>query len=241
MMNDGTKTRIHIMPCGGELRLDRPRSQGPLTSAELQFCRENNLPLAFDPLQTGWVPAAVHDDLATNELIDHAHPRKAHFHPNVCLHLHMRAWAGSDVPEYVALLDDPAIWIHMTEEYPNPLTPEIAAALIEVSNASNHHQVHAVLKDDLPVGQVRLLFHEDAPEEAEISYWFGRAHWGQGLASAAVKCFARQCLAENPGLTALIARVRNDNAASLRVLQKAGFAISGPDHIDGWTLLRRPR
>lgn len=56
----------------------------------------------------------------------------------------------------------------------------------------------------------------------EIGYWLGRAFWGKGIASEAVRLF----VAEVP-TRPLYARASSDNVASLRVLQKAGFREIG--------------
>jgi RimJ/RimL family protein N-acetyltransferase len=60
--------------------------------------------------------------------------------------------------------------------------------------------------------------------EPEISYWLGQAMWGKGIATAALHQFIKQ-VKTRP----LFARVAQDNAASLRVLQKCGFIITGQD------------
>ena len=60
--------------------------------------------------------------------------------------------------------------------------------------------------------------------DREVSYWFGRAYWGTGVATGAL----RQFLA-NVSARPLYARVAKDNAASIRVLEKCGFAVSGDD------------
>ena len=60
--------------------------------------------------------------------------------------------------------------------------------------------------------------------EPEISYWLGQTVWGKGIATAALRQFLSQ-FATRP----LFARVAQDNAASLRVLQKCGFSITGQD------------
>ena len=60
--------------------------------------------------------------------------------------------------------------------------------------------------------------------ERFIGYWLGRAHWGQGIATAAV----RELLAAEP-VRPLLARVAKHNLASLRVLQKCGFEIKGEE------------
>jgi len=60
--------------------------------------------------------------------------------------------------------------------------------------------------------------------EPEVSYWLGKPFWGQGVATAALKQF----LQAQP-LRPLHARVVKDNAASIRVLEKCGFTLTGED------------
>jgi RimJ/RimL family protein N-acetyltransferase len=60
--------------------------------------------------------------------------------------------------------------------------------------------------------------------ERNIGYWLGREYWGQGIASAALAQFLT-VVTTRP----LFARVAKHNLASLRVLQKCGFHISGED------------
>jgi RimJ/RimL family protein N-acetyltransferase len=58
----------------------------------------------------------------------------------------------------------------------------------------------------------------------EVTYWVDRAHWGKGIASAAL----RLLLAETAGRP-VYARAASDNVGSLRVLEKAGFRRVGVD------------
>ena len=53
---------------------------------------------------------------------------------------------------------------------------------------------------------------------AEITYWVDRAHWGEGIATRAMRLFL-EAHAERP----VRARVASDNAASIAVLEKLGF------------------
>ncbi len=57
-----------------------------------------------------------------------------------------------------------------------------------------------------------------------VSYWIGRAFWGKGVATQALRLFLEQ-ISTRP----LFARAAKDNAASIRVLQKCGFTIVGED------------
>ncbi|MCH9824970.1 MAG: GNAT family N-acetyltransferase [Alphaproteobacteria bacterium] len=153
------------MPCGNTVDLARPRSDGIMTDQELAFCRAKGVSLAYDPVQIGWISALAEDDFSPIFRKNERTPRNAvAYKPQVnALHpqYSLRPWSSGDLPVYMSLLDDPDVWTYMTEEYPDPLTEEEAAALIELSNASNHHQVFAVLRDAKPVGQVRLLFDVD--------------------------------------------------------------------------------
>ena len=63
----------------------------------------------------------------------------------------------------------------------------------------------------------------EADEKPEVSYWIGREFWGQGVATGALTLFLRTVNRTRP----IYARAAADNAASLRVLQKCGFALLG--------------
>lgn len=52
----------------------------------------------------------------------------------------------------------------------------------------------------------------------EISYWLGRAFWGQGIATRALSLFLEE-VTQRP----MFARVAADNLGSIRVLEKCGF------------------
>lgn len=60
--------------------------------------------------------------------------------------------------------------------------------------------------------------------EREVGYWIGREYWGKGIATETLSEFLRQ-VKERP----LYARAAKDNAASIRVLEKCGFTLTGYD------------
>ena len=60
--------------------------------------------------------------------------------------------------------------------------------------------------------------------EPEVTYWVGRESWGKGIATVALSAFLIR-VTERP----LAVRVAKDNVASLRVLQKCGFIMTGED------------
>jgi RimJ/RimL family protein N-acetyltransferase len=58
--------------------------------------------------------------------------------------------------------------------------------------------------------------------EPEISYWLGREFWGKGIAAHGLALFL-----EVVTVRPITARVAKDNIASIRVLEKNGFELSG--------------
>jgi RimJ/RimL family protein N-acetyltransferase len=60
--------------------------------------------------------------------------------------------------------------------------------------------------------------------QREVTYWLDRSYWGRGLATRALSAFLT-----HEKVRPLHARAAKDNLASLRVLQKCGFVITGED------------
>jgi len=56
----------------------------------------------------------------------------------------------------------------------------------------------------------------------EVTYWIGKEYWGKGIATLALSLFLNDMK-----VRPIYARAAKDNAASIRVLEKCGFTISG--------------
>jgi RimJ/RimL family protein N-acetyltransferase len=79
----------------------------------------------------------------------------------------------------------------------------------------------AIVRDGRFVGTIGSFVIEG---DTEITYWIDRSSWGQGVASQALALFLR-----TQEIGPLHARAASDNLGSLRVLQKAGFRITGTE------------
>src|SRR5262249_43335977 len=75
----------------------------------------------------------------------------------------------------------------------------------------------AILLGEALVGYVSCFEHDG---RANVGYWVSREHWGKGVASRALRLLLLE-VATRP----LYAQVATSNGASLRVLQKCGFAV----------------
>ncbi|MET9669437.1 GNAT family N-acetyltransferase [Streptomyces sp. NPDC006475] len=60
------------------------------------------------------------------------------------------------------------------------------------------------------------------PGKREVTYWIGQKHWGRGVATDALRQLL-EAVPERP----LHARAATDNLASIRVLEKCGFVVTG--------------
>ncbi|WTO33192.1 GNAT family N-acetyltransferase [Streptomyces achromogenes] len=79
--------------------------------------------------------------------------------------------------------------------------------------------LRTVLADGAVAGHAAVF---GAPAEREVTYVIGRAHWGQGIGTAALT----ELIKLEP-LRPLHADAAADNAGSIRVLEKCGFTVTG--------------
>ena len=93
--------------------------------------------------------------------------------------------------------------------------------------------LNTILADDTVAGNI---VYWEAAGEPNIGYWLGKAHWGKGIASAALAQFLTKIEARP-----VYAHVAKHNFASIRVLQKCGFQLAREDMCDGEELVMELR
>jgi RimJ/RimL family protein N-acetyltransferase len=127
--------------------------------------------------------------------------------------------------------DLPAFYAHSTD----PEAVRLAAFTAEDPADRAHFEAHWARNRGDPLVVMRTIVGDDdevighvavfgPPEEREVTYWIGREHWGRGAATAALQALLRLA-PERP----VHARAAADNAASIRVLQKCGFAVTATE------------
>lgn len=236
----GVKVKESNSHRGGKTVISETRSDGPLTAEQVAAYRAEGRPLAYDPVQIGWVPADCADDIDMM-FKPVPGPRYAKLKTTTGQSYALREWRPSDIEVFHTLLNDAPVWDFMPDPYPDPLTLADAAMLIDVSRHSSHHEVRAVLHGGEPIGQVRLEFDIAEPELAELSYWLGQRYWRQGHGQAMVQQYVDRCFADHPGLQRLTARIRPENTASERILSGAGFAKRRRQSAQDWIWMDKRR
>ena len=113
--------------------------------------------------------------------------------------------------------------------YPRDLADEwIASTRAQISAGAAWHLAVTRMEDgaEALLGCVGLTLDPKNPREAELGYWIGRRHWGQGLGPEAAGRLAHWALA-NLDIDRLVASALVDNERSAAVLRRIGFKESG--------------
>jgi RimJ/RimL family protein N-acetyltransferase len=119
------------------------------------------------------------------------------------------------------------VWLNLRDRFPHPYTRPDAESWVRFAAGATPETNFAIAVDGQAVGGIGLVLHDDVERcSAEIGYWLGRAFWGRGLATAAVRGLTGHAFAAHT-LTRVYALPFADNAASIRVLEKAGYQLEG--------------
>lgn len=119
-------------------------------------------------------------------------------------------------PRVTAYVGDGRPW---TEDY---LRQRLTEACGGNPGSSVREGVGWFIASTSALGDVGLLsLRRDGPC-VEIGYWVVPAYWGQGLAGLLAQRALLMC-AQAQDIQSVVARVHVDNAASRRVLERAGF------------------
>jgi len=142
-------------------------------------------------------------------------------------HCVIRPWGRPDAPSLVRHADDREVWRNLRDGFPHPYTPDAAEAWLAFVAQQDPTTHFAIEVDGEAAGGIGFTLGEGAKERtAEIGYWLGRAVWGRGIATEALRAVTAHAFAEHP-LDRLHACVFAWNLASVRVLEKAGYVREG--------------
>ena len=147
-----------------------------------------------------------------------------HLHCGPCI---IRRWRADDIPALLELANNPKIAANLRNRFPHPYTEADARSWFEfaVRDTSAFHLVIDV--GGQFAGSIGLEPQSDINTgTAEVGYWLGEPFWGRGIATAAVRGLTRHALT-TLRFRRLFATCLAHNAASRRVLEKAGYRLEG--------------
>jgi len=139
----------------------------------------------------------------------------------------IRDWLQGDEPSLVRHANNRNVWINSRDSFPSPYTPADARTWIGLASTHLLGQVWAIVVGGFAIGSVALHPGDDVcRHSAEISFWIGQEFWGRGIATDVTRAMTEWGFREG-GFERIHAYVFEWNAASRRVLEKAGYQVEG--------------
>ncbi len=139
----------------------------------------------------------------------------------------LRPWQAADAASLQLHANNARVAGTLNDRFPHPYTAADADAWIALNEGREPPTNLAIVVDGGAVGGIGIELGADVNRRsAEIGYWLGETWWGRGIATDALRAMTQYALATFD-LCRLAARVFDGNAASARVLEKAGYQLEG--------------
>ena len=139
----------------------------------------------------------------------------------------VRSWRKDDLQSLVKHANNPKIAANLRDQFPYPYTRRDAIEFLDYAHSQEPECAFAIEYSGEAAGGVGFLIGRDiARMSAEMGYWLSEEFWGRGIASRAVMAMSDWAF-DHYNLTRVFAMAFAYNAASVRVLEKAGFEREG--------------
>ena len=141
----------------------------------------------------------------------------------------IRKWALSDAKDLAAALSNKKVQDNLRDGLPFPYTEQDGADFISAMLAADENEVFAfaITADGKAVGSIGAFRQGNIhSRSAELGYYIGEDYWGKGITTQAVRQICAYVF-ENSDMIRIYAEPFAHNAASCRVLEKAGFQLEG--------------
>lgn len=136
----------------------------------------------------------------------------------------LRDWRPEDAASLARHADSPRIAATMRDAFPSPYTLADARRFIAAAQDFETNLFLAIEVDGEAVGGIGVHPFEDVYRRtAEIGYWLAESCRGRGIATDAVRALVPVAF-RRYDIVRLQAGVFSNNPASMRVLEKCGFA-----------------
>lgn len=139
----------------------------------------------------------------------------------------LRPWTIDDLDSLVKYGNNKNIAKFMMDKFPHPYTPEKGKQFIEYAVSHKPLHLFAIEINGEACGGIGIHPQDDIHcKNAELGYWLAEPFWGKGIISNAIVQMVDYGFM-NFDITRIFARPFGTNAASQKVLEKAGFKFEG--------------
>lgn len=139
----------------------------------------------------------------------------------------VRLWQPSDARALVKHANNSHVAKQLRDRFPHPYTHAHAVSFLRQVTAAERQTNFAIEVDHEAAGAIGFVGGTDVERfSAEIGYWLGEEHWGRGIVTEALTMVTAHAF-QAFNLLRLFALPFADNAASARVLEKAGYVREG--------------
>ncbi|MBI3804329.1 MAG: GNAT family N-acetyltransferase [Nitrospirae bacterium] len=136
---------------------------------------------------------------------------------------YLRDWRPGDEASLILHANNRNIWINLRDRFPHPYRLADARKWIRQASEVTPQTQFAIVVNEAAVGGVGFEVRGDVfRRSAEIGYWLGERFWGRGITTEAVMALTDYAF-KTFDLCRIDAGVFEWNAASIRVLEKAGY------------------
>jgi RimJ/RimL family protein N-acetyltransferase len=139
----------------------------------------------------------------------------------------VRPWRMTDADALARHADDPEVARQLRDRFPHPYTRDHADTFLQIATGERPPGNFAIVVDGEAAGGLGFVPGSDVERySAEIGYWLGTRYWGRGIVTEALKLVTAYAF-ESRNLLRMYALPFAENAASIRVLEKAGYTREG--------------
>lgn len=141
----------------------------------------------------------------------------------------IRTWQMEDAHDLASTINNKKIQDNLRDGLPYPYTvPDAEMFISSMLKAEEDSQyAWAITADNKAVGSIGVFRKDNIHKyTAEMGYYVAEPWWGKGIGTIAVKA-ACHYVFENTDILRIFAEPFAYNAASCRILEKAGFVLEG--------------
>ena len=140
----------------------------------------------------------------------------------------IRSFCENDVGSIQQYANNRNIWLNLRDTFPHPYGLDDAKAFLGWVAGQSPEVTFAIATPAEAIGCIGLTMGHDVHRKAaELGYWLAEPFWGRGIMSETVAAFSDYAFSAHNDLVRIYAEPFAGNAASARILEKAGFIREG--------------